>query len=258
MENARKMALVDPALLDKYRMYPATEATRNNDEEYVSPTSSSRARELLLSVKQPAAISMAHLDADMKEILEKKDLGEEDKAKLYGNVLQRYLEMKKQSAAAASSGLRPAVNAIARKEEEEEEPQQKKKKEEEQSEETVAEDVLKSVPSKYREKAALLMDKIRRRSDVMGWDSDGRLVYKGKTVPHTNIEDLVNDVMRKRRQFEPVGWETFASGLKEMNVPTDLIGHKERAKYMESSTFATSPKMAAVFPRSSQGRWEVY
>jgi hypothetical protein len=37
--------------------------------------------------------------------------------------------------------------------------------------------------------------------------------YKGETVQGSNVVDLVNDVLRKRKYFNPQGWETFGEAL---------------------------------------------
>jgi hypothetical protein len=37
---------------------------------------------------------------------------------------------------------------------------------------------------------------------------------------------------RKRKYFNPQGWETFGEALREANVPQDLIGQENRWKYI--------------------------
>jgi hypothetical protein len=39
-------------------------------------------------------------------------------------------------------------------------------------------------------------------------------------------------VLRKRKYFNPQGWETFGEALREANVPQDLIGHEDRWRYI--------------------------
>ena len=39
--------------------------------------------------------------------------------------------------------------------------------------------------------------------------------------------DLVYDVLRKRKYFNPQGRETFGEALREANVTQDLIGHED-------------------------------
>jgi hypothetical protein len=58
------------------------------------------------------------------------------------------------------------------------------------------------------------------------------LKYKGETVQGSNVVDLVNNVLSKRKYFNPQGWETFGEALREANVPQDLIGHEDRWRYI--------------------------
>jgi hypothetical protein len=51
------------------------------------------------------------------------------------------------------------------------------------------------------------------------------LKYNDKTVQGNNVVDLINDVLRKRKYFNPQGWETFGEALREANVPQDLSRH---------------------------------
>ena len=44
--------------------------------------------------------------------------------------------------------------------------------------------------------------------------------------------DLVNDVLSKKKYFNPQGWEQFGEALREANVSQDLIGHEDRWRYI--------------------------
>ena len=44
--------------------------------------------------------------------------------------------------------------------------------------------------------------------------------------------DLVNDVLSKKKYFNPQGWEPFGEALREANVSQDLIGHEDRWRYI--------------------------
>jgi hypothetical protein len=57
------------------------------------------------------------------------------------------------------------------------------------------------------------------------WNEKGELKYKDKTVQGSNVVDLVNDVLRKRKYFNPQGWEIFGEAVRQANVPQNLIGH---------------------------------
>jgi hypothetical protein len=55
----------------------------------------------------------------------------------------------------------------------------------------------------------------------ISWNEKGELKYKKETVQGSNVVDLVNDVLRKRKYFNQQGWETFGEALREANVPQD-------------------------------------
>ena len=67
------------------------------------------------------------------------------------------------------------------------------------------------------------------------WNDRGELVYKNTPVTGSNMVDLVNDVLRKRKTFEPQGWQTFARVLKDANIPMDLVGNPDHWSYMQST-----------------------
>ena len=46
--------------------------------------------------------------------------------------------------------------------------------------------------------------------------------------------DLVNDVLRKRRKSDPVGWQTFAQQLKRINLPMEMVGNVDRRRYIQT------------------------
>ena len=48
--------------------------------------------------------------------------------------------------------------------------------------------------------------------------------------------DLVNDVLNKKKYFNPQGWEPFGEALREANVSQDLIGHEDRWRYITQTT----------------------
>jgi hypothetical protein len=60
-------------------------------------------------------------------------------------------------------------------------------------------------PNTMKAKAQLLLKKMKTNRDIT-WNEKGELKYKDKTVQGCNVVDLVNDVLRKRKYFNPQGW----------------------------------------------------
>ena len=86
--------------------------------------------------------------------------------------------------------------------------------------------VIDSVPSTMKRKAQLLVSLLKNNLNV-SWEDDGTVKLYGKSIPGSNIIDSVNDVIRHRKGSEPTGWQAFAKGLRDMNIPQDVIGNRE-------------------------------
>ena len=107
--------------------------------------------------------------------------------------------------------------------------------------------VLDSVPSTMKRKAQLLLN-ILKYNPNMTWDDDGTVKLYGKAIEGSNIIDLVNGVLRHRKGSETTGWQPFAEGLREMNIPQDVIGNRERWEWMHRGVSPRTPDDNYVTP----------
>ena len=174
----------------------------------------------------PVTQTLKNLDSEtVGDILASKELDDEEKAKLYNQVLQRYLtfygQPKGQPLHVKVTSSKPAE---APKPDETEET----KPVENPIPTAVKEEVMKSVPKLYKTGARQLLDKIKENRDVLHWNDKGELVYENKPISGSHVVDLVNDILRHRKGFEPVGWSVFARGLARMNVPENLVRNSQR------------------------------
>ena len=76
--------------------------------------------------------------------------------------------------------------------------------------------------------AKLLIQKLKDHLHIISWNNNGQLVLEGSIVPNSNIVDLVNDVMRKRKGFNPEHSNTFGKALAKINVPEDYVRNPDR------------------------------
>ena len=83
----------------------------------------------------------------------------------------------------------------------------------------IEQELMKSVPKLYKAGVRQLLDKIKEHRDVLNWNEKKELIYENKPITGSHVVDLVNDMLRHRKGFEPVGWSVFAWGLARMNVP---------------------------------------
>ena len=159
----------------------------------------------------PIHRSIVTLDDDMRTVLDRRDLSDDEKVRQYNQILQRYLKY--------HDHLRtPSL----RKE----------------STQVKEEDVVRTVPLKFRAKAENLLKRIEREPN-MHWNERGEFVHDGRVIKGSNIVDLVNDVVRHRKDFQPHGWQDFARALRRGNVPQDLVGNRRRWDWMHRDS-ATS------------------
>ena len=77
-------------------------------------------------------------------------------------------------------------------------------------------------------RATLLIQKLKDHSNIISWKYNGQLVLEGSIVPNSNIVDLVNYVMRKRKGFNPEHSNAFAKALAKINVPEDFVRNPDR------------------------------
>ena len=209
---------------------------------------------------------LCRLDQAMQDILDRKDVSQEEKLKLYHQILQKYLLYKEKvepltvqvigettPKASLASLSQPPVQSPAKPSEE--------------NKDAIENEIILGAPKNLRHKASLLLKKLKQ-DDNIAWNAKGELVYKGDIVPNTHIHDLVQDVLRKRKTHIPHGWQTFAKALRESNIPQDLVGNHDRWYWMNqediqnhvgataSATEVHGPKIKSR--SSKQLRWTPY
>ena len=150
---------------------------------------------------------MDTLDTKIQTILEREDMSEDERLKLYDQSFTRYLNV--------YDDYRPRPVAVA--------PEPVKQ-------DLIDNEIVESVPKTMKAKVQLLLKKMKSSPDI-SWNEKEELKYKGETVQESNVVELVN-VLSKRKYFNPQGWETFGEALREANVPQDLIGHEDRWRYI--------------------------
>ena len=209
MEHAKKMVLIEPRLLEKWK-----ETVQNK--------------------------TLSKLDDEIGALLNQ-NIPDDEKAKLYSSTLNRFLKIEKPQTTAKptlseSTETAPSTNDTATGtdpvELEDGEPQHIQ---------TVESLTLSTIPKKFRSKAANLMSHIRNNTDIR-WNAKGELIVDDTIVPKTNIVDLINDLSRARKNVShPRGMMALTNSLKESNVPRELIGNEHLWEFMNKSSISQRP-----------------
>ena len=155
----------------------------------------------------------------MNDWLEKDDVPEDTKATMYAQQLQRVNQLKNQVFRPELSPVQVITHT-----------EQTMTSESDTSQQLNATDkqIIDYVLKTMQNRAKLVIHKLKDHSDVISWNDNGQLVLNGSTIPNSNIVDLVNDVMRKRKGFNPEHSSTFAKALGKIKVPEDYIWNPDR------------------------------
>ena len=211
MDHARKMALVDPRLLDALRSQPPP------------PTDT-------------VGKIVQTLDEEMKTILDRKDLDDGTKVTLYNQVLQRYnglVDKRVKEPIRMISVNESTKGSKTRDEDEEDTPIRR-----------LEATVLDTVPKSLQVKARRLMEHLKRN---VAWSDRGELVHEGVPIAGSNAVDLVHDLLRKRKTDAPTGWRSLAKQLRTVNIPMELIGNAARRTYIQTDSLS---RRSAATPRA--------
>jgi hypothetical protein len=108
--------------------------------------------------------------------------------------------------------------------------------------------IVDSLPLTRRRKALELIGKLQAAG--VSFNEAGSLVDRGTVVEGTKFEDLINDSARKRREFYAFGRRKFASIIKELDIPADLVGNPD----FTDGSLISAPET----PKRKKNEWTKY
>lgn len=219
MQHAKKMALVDPKLLQSF-----------SQKNPIPPPN-------------PTLNTMSDLDEEMRKVLDTNESIAE-KVKSYNQILQSYLTHQQNF----TGSLNPSKIHYNEKQDPTKNVTTDTKKD------TVVSEVLESVPKTMVNKAQLLVKRLKNQPDV-NWNEKGEIELNGSLIPGSNLADLVNDVLRDRKTVDgPTGWQEFARYLEKINIPQELVGNRKRLTYIKNQKLPSPPGEPVIYDNTSPNR----
>lgn len=167
----------------------------------------------------PQITMTSDLQKEMQSTMNRDDLTESEKSKLYGENLYKFQLAHKK---ALTEPVKPLISTPSNSNATDDNVIPRKR---------INDRIIESVPPAMRRRATLLLDMLQDHPNL-SWNEHGTLIINEKPIEGTNIIDLVNDTIRQRKQFEPKGWQTFSKALKDVNIPQDIVGNKKRWTWM--------------------------
>ena len=135
-----------------------------------------------------------------------------------------------------------------------EEPQGEQPSEETEPSDEIETDIMDSVPATMKSRARQLIKKLKSNTDLIGWNEQGQMVFKGRPIPSTNIVDLLNDSPCQRKNFNPDGWELFSKVLGHLNVPEGIVRNENRLGIVREYKTKGIPENLPTTPRVRKKR----
>lgn len=212
MNNAKKMILIDPEVIEKIKNDNSNTNTTNN---------------------------LSRLDEEMHKVLNTK-IDDRDKWSLYLQTLQRYLYF-------VGKDRKPIEIPILSLDEVKVTDKENNQIESAEIKQSCSEaddssvplndyysklQLIQLLPKTYKIKGELLLDILLKNKEKIYWNKQGTVFIKNKEIFRSNIVDLLNDVIRPLRNTSPHGWSEFAIALKELQVPLSYIGNPRRVTFI--------------------------
>ena len=182
--------------------------------------------------QSPSDPTLRDLDAEMTSILDRPDIDVSEKVRLYNQTLLRYKDMTKTHANKPTRVVVVNDEKVGNEDNNDEEN------------DTLSEIVANSLQLKAR----MLTARLKKMVD---WNDRGELLHEGVAIPGSNITDLVHDLVRRRKTFEPVGWQQLAGQLRCSNIPMELVGNTARRQHIQKGEITPRTKQATT-PRKKQ------
>ena len=192
-------------------------------------------RRCVPSKQSPSDPTLRDLDAEMTSILDRPDIGVSEKVRLYNQMLLRYNDMTKTHANEPTGVVLVNDEKVGNDDNNDEEN------------DTLSE-IVATMPKSLQLKAGMLTARLKK---IVDWNDRSELLHEGVAIPGSNITDLVHDLVRRRKTFEPVGWQQLAGQLRGSNMPMELVGNIARRQHIQKGEITLRKKQATT-PRKKQ------
>lgn len=147
----------------------------------------------------PPPQQLSELDKHMLQILNNKQLNDDEKVKMYYNILQKKLNLEENNPPWVAPEPKPSVDYESL--------------------------IVESTPLRMQKHTRNLLPILKSNPKLLKWNEHGELIIRDQILPHTNIIDLVNLLMGHSSK-KVSGQDSFLSILKEMNLPQNYIKNK--------------------------------
>ncbi|GBO00331.1 hypothetical protein AVEN_26817-1 [Araneus ventricosus] len=157
----------------------------------------------------PTKETLSELDREMSAILKNKGISDDEKVKLYIQVLQKRLNILDHN-----NIVQETIS---------EAPHTEEKQDLVEKSDLMEHLILESAPKNLKSNTRNILNYLKNSQDLMRWTPKGELIYKGNNVKNSNVLDLIKSLQTSFNKAHPPGFDMFLQGLSEMNFPKSFI-----------------------------------
>lgn len=210
MEYAEKMFLIPQNQLDKIR----SGETRESIQQVVEND----------------------LDKAIRKILQRSDLGIDEKAKLYSNILQRFLILVRKGDM-DNTGITLTLPHQENPPVDGQTPAHAPVQTHDDGQDEIMNEVLNNVPQKSFKNIKYILNKMSNARHLTSWNESGEFILKGRVISGSHMLDLIRCITAPkiiRQDRRPIGWNEFLEGFAALNIPYSTITNPHVRGIIES------------------------
>lgn len=177
--------------------------------------------------RMQTVLHLSDLDQQMNDIIKRKDLIESEKATLYLQILQKYINFPQDDKPSENHSEMPPAPPPANK-----------------AEPSIEESVIKTAPVKYREIAKHILEHLKKNKNILSWTPSGEIIFNEQLVEKTNISALISNFLRNRKALPP-GTHIFQRALKDSKLPVIFDVNKK----LYSELKVVKPKVHEMYAK---------
>lgn len=156
------------------------------------------------TLSTPELDAVVRLGKEMEELRDRRDIGIEDKVRMYKEALRQYLHFRDEFREQTVQQRQPPPLIT-------------------QTQPDV--NIVDELPKTYRANAQRILDMVK---PLLSYDKETKeITYEGKTVPGSNIVRLLHDTVSKTKRPPPIGVEEFSRAMTKAKVPSHWKKNKE-------------------------------
>lgn len=217
----KKYYLIDPKKYAEMMKPRVKDSHLHEGDQTTTPPNYSSPQDVFL---HPSVKRVKQLDQDMKGIMSDDFMSDFEKLEVYNQKLGHYLKNFKSALTIPTKKMLMQGKEVIDQIPSPKDNEMAVSMADNNFQTNTHENITSSIPKSYRSKANKILNHLKKRGNRLSWVNDGTVYYQGKTIPNSNIQTLISDAVRQRKDKKSgSAWDAFSKALKNEGVPMYLF-----------------------------------